>query len=63
MHSVIGFMQTGFEEAEASLSEGGFLLADEGLGGGLREKAMAACMGIISAMVEQYGENKNQAWN
>ena len=63
MHSVIGFMQTGFEEAKASLSEDDFLLTDEDLDGDLREKAMAACMSIISAMVEQYEENKNQTWN
>lgn len=63
MHSVIGFMQTGFEEAKASLSEDDFLLTDEDLDGDLREKAMAACMSIISAMVEQYEEDKNQTWN
>lgn len=63
MHSVIGFMQTGFEEAKASLSEDDFLLTDEDLDGDLREKAMAACMNIISAMVEQYEEDKNQTWN
>lgn len=63
MHSVIGFMQTGFEEAKASLSEDDFLLTDEDLDGDLREKAMAACMSIISAMVEQYEEYKNQTWN
>lgn len=64
MHSVIGFMQTGFEEAKASLSEDDFLLTDEEpLDGDLREKAMAACMSIISAMVEQYEEDKNQTWN
>lgn len=28
-----------------------------------QEKAMAACMSIISAMVEQYEEDKNQTWN
>lgn len=63
MHSVIGFMQTGFEEAKASLSDDDFLLTDEDLDGDLREKAMAACMSIISAMVEQYEEDKNQTWN
>lgn len=63
MHSVIGFMQTGFEEAKASLSEDDFLLTDEDLDGDLREKAMAVCMSIISAMVEQYEEDKNQTWN
>lgn len=63
MHSVIGFMQTGFEEAKASLSEDDFLLTDEDLDGDLREKAMATCMSIISAMVEQYEEDKNQTWN
>lgn len=63
MHSVIGFMQTGFEEAKASLSEDDFLLTDEDLDGDLREKAMAACMSIISAMVEQYEEDSNQTWN
>lgn len=63
MHSVIGFMQMGFEEAKASLSEDDFLLTDEDLDGDLREKAMAACMSIISAMVEQYEEDKNQTWN
>ena len=63
MHFVIGFMQTGFEEAKASLSEDDFLLTDEDLDGDLREKAMATCMSIISAMVEQYEEDKNQTWN
>lgn len=63
MHSIIAFVQTGFEEAKASLSEDDFLLTDEDLDGDLREKAMAACMSIISAMVEQYEEDKNQTWN
>lgn len=63
MHSVIGFMQTGFEEAKASLSENDFMMMDEDLGGDLRMKAMEACMSIISAMVEQYEEDKNQTWN
>lgn len=51
------------DEAKASLSEDDFLLTDEDLDGDLREKAMAACMSIISAMVEQYEEDKNQTWN
>lgn len=63
MHSIIAFVQTGFEEAKANPSENDFLLTDEVLDGDLREKAMAACMSIISAMVEQYEEDKNQTWN
>ena len=63
MHSVIGFMQTGFEEAKASLSEDDFLLTDEDLDGDLREKAMAACMSVIAAIADQHEEDSNQIWN
>lgn len=63
MHSVIGFMQTGFEEAKASLSEDDFLLTDEDLGGDLRMKAMEACMNVIAAIADQHEEDKNQTWN
>lgn len=63
MHSVIGFMQTGFEEAKASLSENDFMMMDEGLGGDLRMKAMEACMNVIAAIADQHEEDKNQTWN
>lgn len=63
MQSIIAFVQTGFEEAKANSSENDFMMMDEDLDGDLREKAMAACMSIISAMVEQYEEDKNQTWN
>lgn len=63
MHSIITFVQMGFEEAKANPSENDFMMMDEDLGGDLRMKAMEACMSIISAMVEQYEEDKNQTWN
>lgn len=63
MHSVIGFMQTGFEEAKASLSENDFMMMDEDLGGDLRMKAMEACMNVIAAIADQHEEDKNQTWN
>lgn len=63
MHSVIGFMQTGFEEAKASLSEDDFLLTDEDLDGDLRVKAMEACMSVIAAIADQHEEDSNQIWN
>lgn len=47
----------------SSPSENDFMMMDEDLGGDLRMKAMEACMSIISAMVEQYEEDKNQTWN
>ncbi len=63
MHSVIGFMQTGFEEAKASLSENDFMMMDEDLGGDLRMKAMEACMSVIAAIADQHEEDSNQIWN
>lgn len=63
MHSVIGFMQTGFEEAKASLSENDFMMMDEDLGGDLRVKAMEACMSVIAAIADQHEEDSNQIWN
>ena len=63
MHSVIGFIQTGFEEAKASPSTNDFELMEEDLDGDLRMKAMEACVNIITAIAEQHEEDRNQIWN
>lgn len=63
MHSVIAFVQTGFEEAKANPSENDFMMMDEDLGGDLRVKAMEACMSVIAAIADQHEEDSNQIWN
>ena len=61
MHSIIAFVQTGFEEANPS--ENDFMMMDEDLGGDLRVKAMEACMSVIAAIADQHEEDSNQIWN
>lgn len=63
MHSIIAFVQTGFEEAKANPSENDFMMMDEDLGGDLRVKAMEACMSVIAAIADQHEEGSNQIWN
>lgn len=63
MHSIIAFVQTGFEEAKANPSENDFMMMDEDLGGDLRVKAMEACMSVIAAIADQHEEDSNQIWN
>lgn len=57
MHSIIAFVQTGFEEAKANPSENDFMMMDEDLGGDLRVKAMEACMSVIAAIADQHEED------
>ena len=63
MHSIIAFVQTGFEEAKANPSENDFMMMDEDLGGDLRVKAMEVCMSVIAAIADQHEEDSNQIWN
>lgn len=63
MHSLIAFMQTGFEEVRTNPETCDFWISKDAQNANAREAALASCMAIVHGLAEQYEEDKNQIYN